>query len=39
MHLKREHEAREKVVTLGGRCKNDRAMREDTIATTMRRSN
>jgi hypothetical protein len=39
MRLKRKHEAREKVVAVGGRRRNDRAMREDAIVATMRRSN
>ncbi len=39
MRLKKKHKAREKVVTIGGRRRNDRAMRGDAIVATMRRSN
>ncbi len=39
MRLENEQEAREKAVAIGGKCKSDKVMREDAIATTMRRSN
>jgi len=36
--LRREHEAKEKVSTTGGRHKNGKEMKEDAITTTMKRS-
>ncbi len=37
--LRREQEAREKVVATGGRHKSGKEMKEDTVITTMKKSN
>lgn len=37
--LRREHEAREKAVAIGGRHKNGKEMREDAITIAMKRLN